>query len=117
MTIENLKEGPVTYSQSDAIVTLAEKWLHEYFTAFGPKRPGDLEDDFCGQPSIFEMMSDLQGRWRESPFYPALGRLIDKGLVRWRRAENGEVWYALTGPMPMLTEAFAMLAAPGIGAA
>jgi hypothetical protein len=101
MTTEHLKDGPVTYSQTDAMVTLAEKWLHEYFAAFGPKRPGDLEDDFCGEPGMLEMMDSLQGRWRNSPFYPALARLIDKGVVRWWQADDGDIWYALTGPLPL----------------
>lgn len=91
---EHLKDGPVTYWHSDAMVTLAEKWLFEYLCAFGPKRPGDMEDDFCGEPGILEMMSNLQGRWRSSPFFPALARLVDKGLVHYSADVDGIFWYS-----------------------
>ena len=114
MMTEELKEGPISYSQSDALVALCEKWLLEYLVAFGSKRPGDLEDDFCGEPGMFEMMSSLQGRWRASPFYPALGRLIDKGKVRWWLDDESTVWYAPTGPLPMVNEVAAMLTAPAV---
>ena len=95
MATEHLKDGPVTYAQTSAMVTLAEKWLLEYFAAFGQKRPGDLEDDFCGKPSALEMTENPQGRWRDSPFCPALARLVDRGAVHWWKADNGDFWYAL----------------------
>jgi hypothetical protein len=95
MQTEELKDGPVTYQQSPVMVTFAEKCLLEYFAQFGPKRPGDLEDDFCGEPGMFEMMSNFQGRWRSSPFYPALGRLVDKQQVQYRQDETGGIWYSL----------------------
>lgn len=114
MTTEQLKDGPVTHSQTDAMVTLAEKWLLEYFAAFGPRRPGDLEDDFCGEPGIYEVMTNMQGRWRDSPFYPALGRLIDKGLLRWWQDVENDVWYAPPEPLSMADEVPVVLA---IGAA
>ena len=94
MKTEKFKDGPVTYAQSKAMVTLAEKWLLEYLVEFGPKRPGDMEDDFCGEPGLGEMLRGIQGRWRASPFYPALARLVDKGQVGWARNAEGVVWYA-----------------------
>jgi hypothetical protein len=97
MTTEHLKDGPVTYSQTDVMVSLAEKWLHEYFAAFGPKRPGDLEDDFCGEPGMLEMTYIPQGRWRDSPFYPALARLIDKGVVRSGILDSSDLHQKQTG--------------------
>ena len=119
MTKEKLKEGVVTYFQSDALITLAEKWLLEYLMSFGPKRPGDMEDDFCGKPGILEMMSNMQGRWRASPFYQALARLIDKGKVCWWKDEDDTVWYKPTGPLPMaeLMEHAAAFHTPAVGAA
>lgn len=92
---EELKEGTVTYQQSPEMVAFAEECLLKYFERFGPKHPGDLEDDFCGEPGLYECMTNLQGRWRSSPFYPALGRLVDKQQVQYRQDETGDIWYSL----------------------
>lgn len=94
-TIEHMKEGRVTHSHTEAMVTLAEKWLLEYFAAAGPRQPGELEDDFCGEPPLLEMLMNTQGRWRSSPFYPALARLVDKGKLRWWKDGDGIIWYSL----------------------
>lgn len=93
MVTENLKDGPVTHSYTKEMVAFAANCLAKYFEIFGAKRPGDLEDDFCGQPGMFEMMSNIQGRWRESPFYPALGHLVDMGIVYYWKDEHGDFWY------------------------
>lgn len=95
MQTEELRDGPVTYQQTPEMVSFAEECLSKYFKQFGAKRPGDLEDDFCGEPGIFEMMSNIQGRWRSSPFYPALGRLVDKQLLQYHQDEAGDVWYSI----------------------
>ena len=93
MPTEKFKDGAVTYEQSKAMVTLAEKWLLEYLVKFGSQRPGDMEDDFCGEPGLGEMLRNSQGRWRSSPFYPALARLVDKGGVVWAKDAKGDIWY------------------------
>ena len=94
MKTERFKAGNVTHQHSDAMVALAEKWLVEYLTFFGTQRPGDMEDNFCGEPSMGELMSNPQGRWRQSPFYPALARLVDRGEVRYWSDAVGDVQYA-----------------------
>lgn len=94
MKTERFKDGNVTHSHSDAMVALAEKWLLEYLTAFGPKMPGDMEDDLCGEVGLGEMLANPQGRWRKTPFYPALARLVEKGAVRWY-SEAGYIRYSL----------------------
>ena len=78
------------------MVELAAKCLLSYFETFGSRNPGDLEDDFCGEPETFEIMSNLQGRWRKSPFYPALAHLVDRGMVQYWRDSSGYVWYDLS---------------------
>ncbi len=103
MTTEQLKDGAVTYQQSERMVALAEKWLLEYFSDGVPRRPGELEDDFAGEPSTLEMLEQLQGRWRNTPFFPALARLVDKGSIAHEQAENGDVWYAIPGALPSQT--------------
>lgn len=82
------------------MVELAKKWLLEYFADGSAKRPGDLEDDFCGEPGIGEMLVSMQGRWRESPFYPALGHLVNDGKIVFEVANDGDVFYALPGRLP-----------------
>ena len=103
MKTEQLKDGAVTYQQSERMVALAEKWLLEYFDDGVPRRPGELEDDFAGEPGIGEMLMKLQGRWRDTPFFPALSRLIDKGSIVYEQADDGDVWYALPGSLPSET--------------
>ncbi len=95
MTTLKLRDGPVTHYHSQQMVDLCEKWLLEYFSDRQPRKPGDLEDDFCGEPSVMEMFIDLQGRWRATPFYPALALLIDKGLIVYWQDEDDTVWYEL----------------------
>ena len=94
MKTERFKDGNVTHPHSDVMVALAENWLIEYFTTLGARRPGDMEDDFCGTPTMGEMMVNAQGRWRQSPFYPALARLVDKGAVRFWKDDDDDFWYA-----------------------
>lgn len=100
MKTEKFKDGAVTYQQSERMVSLAEKWLFEYFEDGVSRRPGDLEDDFSGEPSTHEMLMKLHGRWRDTPFFPALARLIDKGKIVWEQASDGIVWYAIPGALP-----------------
>lgn len=95
MTTQQLKGGSVTYQQSERMVSLAEKWLLEYFSDGVPRRPGDLEDDFAGEPSIAEMLTKLQGRWRDTPFFPALGRLVSDKKVVYETDKDGVVWYKI----------------------
>jgi len=95
MKTEQLKDGPITHNYSSEMVTFASKVLVEYFKKFGAQTPGDMEDNFCGEPPAFEMFMNIQGRWRESPFYPALGHLVDKGIVRYWVDDNKVVWYNL----------------------
>jgi hypothetical protein len=76
------------------LVKLATKWLGEYFDDGKPRRPGDLEDDFCGQWSI-----DL-GPWRSTPFYPALANLVHQGRVVFGVDGEGTYWYAIPGKLP-----------------
>lgn len=95
MATEHFKEGTVTYSQSSDLVTLTEKWLIYYFGAFGAKRMGELEDDLCGEPGVAEIMENPLGRWRSSPFYPALARLVDKNIVHFRKDAEDDIWYGL----------------------
>jgi len=54
-----------------------------------------MEDDFCGQPGMFEMMSNIQGRWRKSPFYPALAHLVDTGMVHYWQDNEKDIWYVI----------------------
>lgn len=103
MKTEQLKDGAVTYQQSERMVMLAEKWLLEYFGDRVPRRPGELEDDFAGEPGIGEMLMQIQGRWRNTPFFPALARLIDKGSIVYEQADDGDVWYAIPGALPSQT--------------
>ena len=103
MAIEKLKEGPVTYQQTKEMVDFAEECLLKYFEIFGEKRPGDLEDDFCGYPGDLECRMNPQGRWRDTPFYPALGRLVDKGTVSFEIDDDGDIWYGRSRTAPMNT--------------
>lgn len=73
---------------------LAEKWLEEYFSDGVARRPGDMEDDFTGQWSL------TLENWRTTPFFKALGCLIDGGKIHFGRDENGVVWYATPGNLP-----------------
>jgi len=93
MITKNLKDGPITYDHSRNMVFFAANCLVKYFELFGAKRPGEMEDDFCGKPGLFEMMSNIQGRWRASPFYPALGHLVDMDIVYYWTDDTGDVWY------------------------
>lgn len=100
MKTEKLKDGEVTYQQSERMVSLAEKWLLEYFSDGVPHGPGELEDDFAGEPTLVEMMVELQGRWRNTPFYPALARLVDSGKIVYEQDADGDVCYAIPGALP-----------------
>ncbi len=95
MNKEKFIDGEVTYAQTKEMVDFAEKCLLWYFKIFGKKRPGDLEDDFCGEPETAEFLLNPQGRWRSSPFYPALGRLVDKGLVTYCLDDDMDFWYSI----------------------
>ena len=95
MTIEHFKEGDLTHYHSNEMVELAEQMLIQYFSEFGSKRPGDLEDDLCGGAGFEGIFDTPLGNWRKSPFYPALGRLVDKEKVKYWTDENHIVWYAL----------------------
>lgn len=96
MRTEKLSSGSTTHGYTDAMVSFAEECLYAYFKEFGPKRPGELEDDFCGCPSTVEILTNFQGHWRESPFYPALGHLVDKKIVYFWIDESGDIWYDIT---------------------
>ncbi len=98
MAKEIFNDGTVTYSQRKEMVDFAEGVLLKYFEMFSPKRPGDLEDDFCGMPDAYEMLTNCQGRWRETPFYPALGRLVSNGLVTYVKDGSGDWWYSYKEP-------------------
>lgn len=74
--------------------TLAEKWLEEYFSDGVARRPGDMEDDFTGQWSL------ALENWRTTPFFKALGTLVDEGKIHFGRDEKGVVWYATPGNLP-----------------
>jgi hypothetical protein len=76
------------------MVSLATKWLREYFSDKQARRPGDLEDDFAGQWSF------NQRAWRATPFYPALALLVDHGEVVFEVDSEGIVWYAMQGALP-----------------
>lgn len=96
MRTEKLKDGSVTHCHSDTIVDAAEVDLLDYLATHGEQRPGELEDRFCGRPTSSEILRDMLGRWRGSPYYPALARLVDRGVVSYRRDETGDIWYGIT---------------------
>ena len=100
MKTETMRDGTVTYQQSEQMVSLAERWLLEYFEEFGPRRPGEMEDDFAGEPSLPEVLCNSGCRWRSTPFFPALARLIDKGFLVFERDVEGDVWYGVPGSLP-----------------
>jgi hypothetical protein len=93
MRTEQLKDGTVTHCHTDAAIEAAELDVLGYLLTHGEQRPGDLEDHFCGEPTDIEVMCDMLGRWFRSPYFPALGRLVDRGEVTWRCDESGDVWY------------------------
>jgi hypothetical protein len=87
---------------SERMVELAVKWLEEYFSDGVPRRPGDLEDDFCGQWSI------NLNPWMQTPFYPALAVLAHEGKIIYglddksppESLQYGDFWYAIPGKLP-----------------
>lgn len=90
-----LKDGSTaSHNHSPRMVELATKWLREYFSDGDARRPGDLEDDFTGQWSVF------QGPWRNCPFYPALAILVDAGEIVFEKDDEDCVWYAIPGHLP-----------------
>lgn len=82
------------------MVNLAEKWLLEYFSDNIPRRSGELEDDFAGEPSLYDQITSPLGRWFSTPFFPALARLVDKGLIVYKKDDNNHIWYASPGYLP-----------------
>jgi hypothetical protein len=92
MRTEIVEGGTLTHGYSDETWVAVKDELLD-FVKGGPKRPGDLEDRFCGIPTVRELVCDPQGRWRASPYYPALGRLVSQGTVKWKQDEEGVVWY------------------------
>lgn len=99
MTIEHLKDGDVTHFSSEAMINLAEQMIVQLISESGPKRPGDLEDCLCGGQNLASWLSPLEN-WRNSPFYPALARLVDSDKVKYWIDNDGIVWYGLTEKPP-----------------
>lgn len=88
----------VTHGHSERMVKLATEWLYEYFSDGKARRPGDLEDDFTGEWSLW------LGVWRKTPFYPALAVLVRDGRIVFGTAKNRDIWYALPGKLPKGTK-------------
>ena len=104
MRTEKLKDGFVTHCHTDAVIKAAEDDLLLYFTEHGRQCMGAIEDRFCGEPSSLEILTDTLGRWYGSPYFPALGRLVDRGEVMWVRDGAGNVWYGLRKKLAEVTE-------------
>ncbi len=80
----------------DDMTEFAQEVLILYFKKFGAKMTWQLEDDFCGTPPLFEMMLSMLGSWRRTPFFKALGILVDSGKVKYWLDSEQNVWYDLT---------------------
>lgn len=106
MTTLQLKDGPCSHNHSERMVSLAKKWLLEYFGDGVARKPGEIEDDLAGQWSLTLVP------WRHTPFFPAMALLIDEGAMTYERDGDGAVWYALPGHLPSLANALALAASP-----
>jgi hypothetical protein len=100
MKTETLKNcgGEITYSQDERLVSLAEKWLLEYFSDGIERSPTILEEDFTGQDSVGSLLHvQYYGKmpWYGTPFFPALARLVDRGEIIHRLDEDGNNWYKI----------------------
>ena len=91
---EVLKDGNITHHFTPQEIVYAEQILLTHLRT-APRRPGELEDYFCGVPTLAETLLCPLGRWKESMFYPALGRLVDTKVVVWWQDNTDDVYYGL----------------------
>lgn len=95
MTVIQLKNGETcTHNHSERMVTLAKKWLLDYFSDGVARRSHDMERDLVGRMSFY-----LE-RLGATAFIPAIALLIDEGALVYGREGRGYFWYALPGNLP-----------------
>lgn len=83
-----------THGYSKAVVATAKKEVMAFFRGGKVRKPGDLEDKFTGQWSLFLEY------WRMTPHYPALGELVNEGKIVFGTMPDGDVVYAMPGKLP-----------------
>ena len=72
----------------------AKEFLKEYFSDGVKRSPSDLEDDILGGMDINFLLLG-RPRWHKTPFFEALGELVEEGIVHFSQQADGQCVYCI----------------------
>jgi hypothetical protein len=81
-----------TTTEIERLVAPAKEFLKAYFSDGKERRPSDFDDDIMGGLDT-RFLYDRPPRWNESPFCPALGELVEEGVIMFKTTEDGQYVY------------------------
>ena len=82
-------------TEENRMLNLAKKWMIEYLGDGKVRMPSDFDEDFMGGVDIMGCTGIVPMKWNGTPFFYALGELVNSGEVEYWQDESGYHCYKL----------------------
>lgn len=78
----------------EKLLEAAKEFMKVYFSDGKEKTPSDFDKDILGGTDIlFVSRMSHRPKWNSTPFFEALGDLVDDGIVLFKQLEDGQYVY------------------------
>ena len=81
----------VRYFTMERLIKPAKEFMKIYFSDGKERKPSDFDEDIIGGTDVSFMLG--RPKWNNTPFFFALGELIDKGVIKFKQLEDGQYVY------------------------
>ena len=81
----------VNIFKMERLLLPAKEFMKAYFSDGKEKRPSDFDEDIIGGMDTNFLFG--RPKWNNTPFFLALGELIEEGVVRFKQLEDGQYVY------------------------
>ena len=75
----------------ERLVSPAKEFLKIYFSDGKERMPSDFDEDIMGGMDISFMFGNP--KWNDTPFFLALAELVEEGVVKFKKLEDGRYVY------------------------
>lgn len=73
------------------LIEPAKEFMKAYFSDGKERKPSDFDNDIIGGMDASFMFGIP--KWNNTPFFLALGELIEEGVVKFKQLEDGQYVY------------------------
>jgi len=90
----------ITEIRKRLLIDAAKKFMVAYFSDGEERSPSDFDEDIIGGLDVDCVFTMKPPRWNNTPFFDAMGELVDDGIIKFRLTLKDEYVYWMPKQFP-----------------